>query len=269
VAGPTPHASRIAAWLDALDTRHRQPFRPAEFHKAVRALSARYVERRGDLPRRSPLDSAGKRAAFAGFYAPLHFFTVQQILMHLNRPPAGAAVLDLGCGTGVAGAACALAAESPAIVGIDRDRWALGEARWNWTRLGARGRTSAGDFVAGARLSADSPRSRAPRPAVVVAWSVNELDAAARSSLLPALARHASQGGWLLIVEPISRRASPWWDEWVAALTPLGARADEWSFRLDLPAQLRSVADATGLDVSTLKARSIAGLGGGAGASQP
>jgi hypothetical protein len=36
-----------------------------ELTRAIRALSARYVESRAQLPDRSPLDSAGKRAAFA------------------------------------------------------------------------------------------------------------------------------------------------------------------------------------------------------------
>ena len=60
----------------------------SEFLKAIRALSARYVERRGALPDRSPLDSAGKRAAFAGFYAPLHFLTVRAVIGGAGRAAA-------------------------------------------------------------------------------------------------------------------------------------------------------------------------------------
>ena len=66
----------IAALLD----RHAAPLRRSEFLKAIRALSARYVERRATLADRSPLDSAGKRAAFAAYYAPLHYLTVGHIL---------------------------------------------------------------------------------------------------------------------------------------------------------------------------------------------
>ncbi len=87
----------------------------SEFLKAIRALSARYVERRGVLADRSPIDSAGKRAAFAGFYAPLHFLTVRAVVASPGRPAAGNHI-DRGCrlrhgrgrrglGAGVRGAA--------------------------------------------------------------------------------------------------------------------------------------------------------------------
>src|SRR6185503_19840169 len=76
-AGPLTRMSDAgvitASWLRALEQRHLANLTRQEFTRAVRALSARYVERRGQLPDRSLLDSAGKRAAFALFYAPLHF----------------------------------------------------------------------------------------------------------------------------------------------------------------------------------------------------
>src|SRR5207247_822586 len=64
------NSDQLDQWLEALGARHRSSFTSSEFLKALRALSARYVERRGALPARSPLDTAGKRAAFAAFYAP-------------------------------------------------------------------------------------------------------------------------------------------------------------------------------------------------------
>ena len=39
------------------------------------------------LPDRNPLDSAGKRAAFAGFYAPLHFLTTREVITGLGGAP--------------------------------------------------------------------------------------------------------------------------------------------------------------------------------------
>jgi hypothetical protein len=77
-----------ADWIDTLQTRHRAALTSSEFLKAVRALSARYVERRSTLRDRSPLDSAGKRAAFAAFYAPLHFLTAREIVRAIARGPA-------------------------------------------------------------------------------------------------------------------------------------------------------------------------------------
>jgi len=78
-----PESRDLGAWLTALQDRHRSSLTSAEFLKALRALSARYVERRSQLRDRSPLDSAGKRAAFAAFYAPLHFVTTQAVLRAL------------------------------------------------------------------------------------------------------------------------------------------------------------------------------------------
>ena len=71
--------------------------------------------RRGRMrgPDASPRRSirAGKRAAFALFYAPLHFMAVTAVVQALGADaPPPASIVDLGCGTGVAGAAWALAA---------------------------------------------------------------------------------------------------------------------------------------------------------------
>ena len=161
----------LDGWLAALHERHRSALTSAEFLKALRALSARYVERRAELAGRSPLDSAGKRAAFAAFYAPLHFLTTREIVRALGLAPerAGtsahgarrtvidppkdgrttrALIVDLGCGTGVASAAWARAqGGSPALLGIDSHPWALAEARWNWRKLGLKGETRRSDLV--------------------------------------------------------------------------------------------------------------------------
>ena len=111
----------VAAWITKLQTTHRRSFSNSEFLRALRALSARYVERRDMLPDRSPLDSAAKRAAFAAFYAPLHFLIVARIVAAVGASRGGlGTIADLGCGTGAASAAWALAcpAPPPRIVGI-------------------------------------------------------------------------------------------------------------------------------------------------------
>ena len=61
-----------------------------EFLRAARALSARYVETRRTLPDRSPLDSAGKRAAFALLFGPIHFAAVAGVVDALDNCPARA-----------------------------------------------------------------------------------------------------------------------------------------------------------------------------------
>ena len=114
-AGP----DRVASWLAALDARHLADFTPKEVARALRALSSCYVERRARLAQGGALDSAGKRAAFALFYAPLHFLVTREILRALPGALNGVReVQDVGCGTGSAGAAWALesgAASNPRI----------------------------------------------------------------------------------------------------------------------------------------------------------
>src|SRR5687768_14286834 len=112
----------MTSWVDAVVARHTQNLTTPEFLKAVRALSVRYVERRDELPQRTPTDSAGKRAAFAGFFAPMHLVTTLAIAGQLDLSTAGfTEIVDLGCGTGVCGAACALAiGKGVTISGIDQ-----------------------------------------------------------------------------------------------------------------------------------------------------
>src|SRR4029453_12629703 len=144
-------------WMTALEARHLANLRVPEVTRALRALSSAYVERRrqpttGGVSRPhvlGALDSAGKRAAFALFYAPLHYMAVAEVLRLRNtRRTAPKTIVDLGCGTGAAGAAWALAYQSePTVVGIDRHPWAVDEAQWTYQQLGVRGRARVGDVV--------------------------------------------------------------------------------------------------------------------------
>src|SRR4051812_9651002 len=98
----------FADWLAALEARHLANLRVPEVTRALRALSSAYVERRHKVAAGATLDSAGKRAAFALFYAPLHFIATQLVVRALEAgDPAPASILDIGCGTGAAGAAWA------------------------------------------------------------------------------------------------------------------------------------------------------------------
>src|SRR6188508_3277395 len=99
---------REEVWLAALDERHLANLTQSEVTRALRALSSCYVERREKLASGGPLDSAGKRAAFALFYAPLHFMVTREIVRALPGVGETERLLDLGCGTGSAGGACAL-----------------------------------------------------------------------------------------------------------------------------------------------------------------
>lgn len=260
---PATHP-RIAAWLDALLARHTAALTRPELLKAIRALSARYVERRAELPRRSPIDSAGKRAAFAVFYAPMHFLTVSEITRRLGagqHPPR--TIVDLGCGTGVASAAWAMNVEprnpgtpepaTPHLLGVDRDGWALGEARWNWQMLGLRGSTRRGDLQA----ALDRAEGPADGTAFVLGWSVNELDAAARTAIAGRLVACHRRSSAVLVIEPLARRAVPWWDEWAGLVASAGGRADEWSLDVEIPPALARLDADAGFDRRALTARSL------------
>src|SRR3954471_5451442 len=168
-------ADRFAEWVDASERRHLAELTFPEVSRALRALSSAYVERRHRLNAGAALDGAGKRAAFALFYAPLHFLLVRHIVASLQAAqPRTPAIADLGCGTGAAGAAWAAAFPSgsePPVIAVDRHARAASEARETYRAFGLRARVRVGDAVRGAL-----PR----RAAVVVAFTVNELATDAR-----------------------------------------------------------------------------------------
>jgi hypothetical protein len=231
-----------------------------ELLKAIRALSWRYVEARGRPGRPAALDTAGKRAAFAAFYAPLHYLTVRAIVDSLGRPaPSGGRIVDLGCGTGMTSAAWALAVPPPvSIEGVDLHPWAVSEANWTWQSLGIRGRARRGDFVAHLeRLAKRELGKPTPLPSLALGWSVNELDARDRERARKALVEWLTRGASALVIEPLARAITPWWDEWAAIFTRTGGRADEWSFETALPATLADLNEAAGFSARRLTARTL------------
>ena len=235
----------VDSFAHALEERHLADLRFSDVTRALRALSSAYVERRETaLVDHKALDGAGKRAAFALYYGPIHFLLVQHILRELNVTPQPGIVVDLGCGTGVAGAAVATSVTPPLrALGIDTHPWTLDEARFTYQSFGLksdvrRGHAARTRFPAGTSF-------------VVAAFVVNELNEADRAAL-----RATLNGAKIttLIVEPISNRISPWWPEWVEAF---GGRANEWKFRIDPPLIVKRLAKAAGLRPDVLTARSL------------
>lgn len=242
----------FAAWMTALEDRHLADLTVPEVTRALRALSSAYVHRRHTLKAGAPLDSAGKRAAFALYYGPLHFLTVWRVLDALGTTgPAGALLLDLGCGTGAAGAAWAVAREDtrPAVWGIDRHPWACAEARWTYKHFGLRGQARVGDLSRLPRLAGGS--------GVIAAYVLNELDEPLRDTLLTRLSAAAEAGVRVLILEPMARAIAPWWDAARRRLGPERTRADEWRFEVELPALLKLLDKAAGLDHRELTVRTL------------
>jgi hypothetical protein len=238
-------------WLGALEARHLADLRVAEVTRALRALSSVYVERRHKVATGATLDTSGKRAAFALFYGPLHFLMVQHVVRALGAhdPPPGS-ILDLGCGTGAGGAAWAVAAgATPSVIGIDRHPWATVEAGWTYRLMHLRHQTRTGDLSRMPRVPPDG--------AVIAAYVLNELPERARRPLEDRLLRAAATGARVLIVEPIARGVTPWWDLTAERIVRAGGRADEWRVQAELPPLLRLFDKAAGLRHRELTARTL------------
>jgi SAM-dependent methyltransferase len=243
--------------VDALQRRHRETLTFAEVRKGLQALSSLYVERRQKIAGGAALEGNGKRAAFALYYGPAHFLLVRAIVRALGAASAPVrTIVDLGCGTGAAGAAWALQTGA-AVEGVDRSGWAVDEARWTLARLRVRGTAKKGDLA-----TAVLP---APPAAIVSAFTVNELEETVRARLLAALRDANARGVHVLIVEPLARRALTWWDEWAAVFVAAGGRQDEWRFEAELPSSVAELGRAAGLDPRTLGGRSLFAPGAAAG----
>lgn len=246
-------ADPLPAFYASLESRHLAELRFAEVRRALQALSSLYVERRERMAGGAALEGRGKRAAFALYYGPLHFLLVRGIVRGLGAAlHAPRRVLDLGCGTGAAGAAWALeSAPVAAVHGVDLSGWAIEEARATLRQLGVPGSAVRGDAAAA------EPPPGAPA-GWLAAFTVNELAPTSRERLLARMLRAAGDGSPVLVVEPISRRVTPWWPAWRDAFLAKGGREDEWRLRPPLPRPLALLGKAAGLDTRELTGRSLA-----------
>ena len=237
--------------MASLEARHLAELTFPEVSRALRALSSAYVERRAKLAAGVALSGAGKRAAFALFYGPLHHVLVDRIVRELpgalrNVPT----LIDLGCGTGASGAAWANACVSrPRVVGVDRHPWVLAEAAATYRLFGLSAQTRQGDIG-----TVSLPKGPA---AILAAFTVNELPDAGRDALLRRLLDRMSHGDRVLIVEPLAGFVARWWGEWRRAFEAAGGQADEWRFRVELPAIVRKLDRAAGLDHREVTGRSL------------
>lgn len=237
--------------MAALEARHLSDLTFSEVSRALRALSSTYVERRRKLPEGGALSGAGKRAAFALFYGPLHFLLIHHIVRGVpDATQADGTLVDLGCGTGASGAAWASACPAvPRVLGIDRHPWVLTEASRTYRDFGLDGRTRQDD-VAEARLP------KGPL-ALLAAFAMNELSDTAREAMLTRLLDRSAHGDRVLVVEPLAGFVAPWWKRWRAAFESAGGRADEWRFRAELPPIVAKLDRAAGLDHREITGRSL------------
>jgi SAM-dependent methyltransferase len=249
---PLEDSALFHEWFAALEARHLANLRVQEVTRALRALSSVYVQRKGEAISRS-LDSAGKRAAFALFYGPLHFLTLSSVLDAVSaRGPRS--ILDVGCGTGAAGAAWAArsgtAGNRVEIIGLDRHPWAVEEARWTYRFFGLDGSARVGD-------AGRMPASIERHEGFLAAYVLNELPDPVRVRVQEQLLAAARAGKAVVVIEPIARSITPWWDDFAQQVTVAGGRSDEWRVPVVLPEGLKRFDRAAGLRHAELTARTI------------
>jgi SAM-dependent methyltransferase len=255
-----PPDDRFNRWVAALEAKHLAELTFSEVSRALRALSSTYVERRQKIASGAALSGAGKRAAFALFYGPLHHLLLAHIVASL--PDATAKVdtlLDLGCGTGASGAAWAAACRAspgdvqrdggPRVIGIDRHPWVLSEAAATYRAFGIAATVRQGDFA--------SFKPPAGAISILAAFTLNELADPDRDAVLARIVERARRGDRVLIVEPLAGFVARWWNRWRDIVEGAGGRADEWRLRTELPAIVAKLDRAAGLNHREITGRSL------------
>jgi SAM-dependent methyltransferase len=242
---------RLAAWIAHLEAEHLKTLTFPEVSRALRALSSAYVERRQKLAEGAALAGTGKRAAFALFYGPLHHLLVAHIVRALpDATTSIPSIVDLGCGTGAAGAAWAAACpRTPRILGIDRHPWTLSAAKSTYRDFGIPATVRQGDIATAALPTGPV--------AFLAAFTLNELPEPAREDLLARLLERAVHGDRVLVVEPLAGFVARWWNRWRDVVEKAGGRADEWRVRTELPAIVAKLDRAAGLNHREITGRSL------------
>ncbi|MCA8914346.1 MAG: class I SAM-dependent methyltransferase [Planctomycetes bacterium] len=237
-------------WIEKLFARWMGELTHQEVARALKALTRDYVQRRTRL-RGKALEGRGKQAAFALYYAPRHFVIVREVLKALGTAATGESpmpLIDLGCGSGVAGAAWSLHAGGN-VVGVELDPEILREAAFTFKDLGIRG--------GGVRCHLAKYRWPKPPVGIVAAFTINELDEQDRERVWAELEKQVKCGSRVLIIEPLATRIAPWWQDWAERAIAIGGRADEWHFEVDLPERVHLLGKSAGLKPERLGARTI------------
>jgi hypothetical protein len=61
----------------------------------------------------------------------------------------------------------------------------------------------------------------------------------------------------VLILEPLARGVTPWWEETARRIQALGGRADQWRFAVDPPALVARLGAAAGLNYREIRLQSL------------
>jgi len=235
---------KFEQFVETVSKRYLKELQFAEIRRAVQALSQWYVQKRANLTPDKVFEGRGKRAAFSAYYAPLHYILVREIIENLQTP-IFKHLIELGCGTGLAGCAWLRRTPKAVVTAYDIHAEAVKETNWTYSMLGVNGKAVVRDARQVSFNNCD---------AVLAAFYVNELSDTARSELLASLLKSKTQ---ILIVEPIAKSTTPWWNTWEAAFIKAGGRSDTWRFRPDLPEFLEKMDKAAKLDHQEVKGRSL------------
>ncbi len=139
----------------------------------------------------------------------------------------------------------------------DSHPWAVEETRATLQAFGLKGDVRRGAIGGDRGIRPWADARGAQTRALVLSYMVNELGDDDRADLLPALLAAASRGARVLLVEPLSRKTSPWWSRWADAVVAAGGRADEWRVTLDLAPITARLGHAAGLDAAGATARTL------------
>lgn len=239
---------RYDNWIETLFDRWLAEVTHREIAGALRALSADYVQRRGRI-RGKALVGRGKQAASALYYGVRHFLVVRETLIALSVPEdVPKQIVDLGCGTGVAGAAwCLHCSGEQTVVGVELDTDVMREAEYTYRSFGLRANL----------IRCHLSKYRWPRPPVciIAAFTVNELNGRDRERLWHNLEKQVKGGSRMLILEPLATGTTPWWRDWVERVERLGGRTGEWHFDVELPEAVYLLGKSAGLRPDRLGAR--------------
>jgi hypothetical protein len=123
------------------------------------------------------------------------------------------------------------------------------ESRRTYRELGLRGHARIGDLKRLPPIASSG--------AAIAAYTFNELSDERRRTVEMHLLEAATGGSRVLIVEPISRAVTPWWDQAAARIKAVGGREDDWRFPVELPPLLQLLDKAAGLHHQELTARSL------------
>ncbi|HUU34097.1 MAG TPA: hypothetical protein VMW48_08525, partial [Vicinamibacterales bacterium] len=145
------------------------------------------------------------------------------------------------------------------VLGVDVHPWALDETRATFRAFGLDGQTRRATATEAAAAWKDrrGRGDQARGTGIALSYVANELRPEERAALLTTLMEAARHGAAVFVMEPLSRKTSPWWNGWVDTFVTAGGRADEWRVRIDPPPITLALGRATGLDAVEATGRTL------------